>query len=362
MLYWLLFERMGINLFRYPSTRILAAAATALLLSILLGPTFIEWLRRLKVGQQIRDDGPQAHIEKKKDTPTMGGTLILFCITVPVLMWADLKNPYLWFVMIVLLGYGLIGFLDDYLKVSKKNTKGLSGRYKLLAQFLFGLGAMAFLLFTTSYDTKLAFPFVKPTISSPDIGLVPYMIFALIVLMGTSNALNLTDGLDGLAIVPTVISSVVFLILAYAAGSTLSGFNLAEYLRIPALPGAEELAVFCAAMAGSGLGFLWYNAHPAEVFMGDVGSLSLGGALGALAVVTKNEFASAVIHGLFLAEALSVMLQVASFKLRKKRIFKMAPLHHHFELIGWPEPKVIVRFWIVSVLLAMLGLASLKLR
>ncbi len=361
MLYQLLYQRMGINFFRYPSTRILLAAGFALLLSIWLGPAFIRWLRQMAIGQEVRDDGPQTH-EKKQGTPTMGGTLILFCATVPTLLWMDLTNRYGWFVLIILLGYGLVGFIDDYRKVALKNTAGLPGRYKLLGQLLFGGIALAYLLWATPYSTELALPFVKPSWFSPDIGWA-YIPFALLVLLGTSNAVNLTDGLDGLAIVPTVISAGVFLILAYAAGATLSGFNLAEYLQIPRTAGAEEVAILCAALCGSGLGFLWYNAHPAEVFMGDVGSLALGGALGALAIVTKNEFVSAIIHGVFVAEIFSVILQVGSYKLRRgKRIFKMAPLHHHFELSGWPEPKVIVRFWIMSVLMALVGLASLKLR
>ena len=361
MLYWLLYEQLGVNVFRYPSTRILSGALTALLLSIWLGPMFIRWSKRLAIGQEVRDDGPETHLDKQ-GTPTMGGTLILFCIIVPTLMWADFTNRNLWFVLIVMMGYGLIGFIDDYRKVALKNTKGLSGRYKILGQLGFGAIGLTFLFMTTDYDTTLMLPFVKPSIFSPDITIYLYIPFALLVLVGTSNSLNLTDGLDGLAIVPTVISATVFLVLCYAAGSTLSGFNLAEYLRISPLSGAQELAVLCATMAGSGLGFLWYNAHPAEVFMGDVGSLALGGALGSLAIVTKNEFVSAIIHGLFVAEALSVILQVGSYKLRKKRIFKMAPLHHHFEQVGWPEPKVIVRFWILSVLMALTGLASLKLR
>jgi phospho-N-acetylmuramoyl-pentapeptide-transferase len=242
-----------------------------------------------------------------------------------------------------------------------RNTKGLSGRYKILGQLVIGAGALVFLIYFTDYDTTLFLPFVKPSIFSPNIVWL-YLPFALFVLVGTSNAVNLTDGLDGLAIVPTVISGGVFLVLCYAAGTTLGGFNFAEYLRIPHVEGAAELAVFCSAVCGAGLGFLWYNAHPADVFMGDVGALGLGGALGGLAVVTKNEFVSAIIHGLFLAEAVSVILQVGSYKLRKKRIFKMAPLHHHFEMSGWPEAKVIVRFWIIAALLAVAGIASLKFR
>jgi phospho-N-acetylmuramoyl-pentapeptide-transferase len=361
MLYWLLYEVLGINVFRYPSSRVLLAAVFSLLLSIWLGPTFIRWLRRIKVGQEVREDGPAAHKEKKQGTPTMGGTLILFCSTVPTLLWADLENRFLWFVLIILLGYGLVGFLDDYRKVALKNTRGLPGRYKLIGQALFGAIAIGYLFWATPYDSSLALPFVKPSIFSPEIGWW-YLPFGVLVLMGTSNAVNLTDGLDGLAIVPSVISGGVFLVLAYASGATLSGLNLADYLGIPHTPGAAELAVLCASVCGAGLGFLWYNAHPAEVFMGDVGSLALGGGLGALAVVTKNELVSMIVHGIFLAEAVSVILQVASYKLRKKRIFRMAPLHHHFELAGWPEPKVIVRFWIVAVLLALAGLATLKLR
>lgn len=360
MLYLMLYEWMDINLFRYPSIRILLAAAFSLLLSIWLGPWFIRGLRRLAIGQEVRDDGPAAH-KGKQGTPTMGGTLILFCTVVPTLLWANPTNRYVWFVLIILLGYGFIGFVDDFRKVALKNTKGLAGKYKLLAQATIGTVAMAYLFWATTYDSSLSLPFVKPSLFSPDIGWV-YLPFALLVLMGTSNAVNLTDGLDGLAIVPAVISGGVFLVLAYASGAVISGFNLAEYLGIPRTPGAEELAVFCGALCGAGLGFLWYNAHPAEVFMGDVGSLSIGGALGALAVVTKNELVSAIVHGVFLAEAVSVILQVASYKLTQKRIFRMAPLHHHFELGGWPEPKVIVRFWILSVLLALVGLATLKLR
>lgn len=361
MLYWLLYEQLGINIVRYATTRILAAAVFSLLLSIWLGPWFIRRLQAMAIGQEVRDDGPETHLSKQ-GTPTMGGTLILFCIIVPTLLWANLSNHRLWFVLIILIGYGAIGFVDDYRKVAKKNTDGLSGRYKLLWQLVVGAGALAFLFATTDYDTTLYFPFIKPSIFSPDITIYLYVPFALLVLMGTSNAVNLTDGLDGLAIVPTVISGGVFLALAYAAGATISGFSIAEYFMIPPIEGATELAVFCAALCGSGLGFLWYNAHPADVFMGDVGALALGGALGALAVVTKNEFVSAIIHGLFLAEAVSVILQVGSYKLRKKRIFKMAPLHHHFEQLGWPEPKVIVRFWIVSALFALTGIATLKLR
>ncbi len=362
MLYWLLYEQLGINVFRYPSTRILLAAAFALLLAIRMGPTFIEWLRRMKIGQEVRTDGPASHA-KKQGTPTMGGTLIITCTAVPTILFMQLSNRYVWFVLIILLGYGLVGFIDDFRKVAFRNTKGLPGRYKLVGQTGFGVVAMVYLFWATPYTTELAFPFVKPETFSPTIGYAFYILFALLVLLGTSNAVNLTDGLDGLAIVPTVISSGVFLILAYAAGTTLSGFNLAEYLQISHTPEAAELAVFCGALCGAGLGFLWYNAHPAEVFMGDVGSLALGGALGALAIVTKNEFVSAIIHGVFLAEAVSVILQVGSYKLRGgKRIFLMAPLHHHFEKAGWPEPKVIARFWIVAALLALAGLTTLKLR
>lgn len=360
MLYWLLYQKLGINLFRYPSSRIMFSALSAMLLSIWLGPYFIRWLRRMAIGQEVRDDGPEAH-QGKQGTPTMGGTLIVFCVTLPTLLWMELTNRYVWFVLIVFLGYGLVGFIDDFRKVAYRNTEGLPGRYKLLGQFGVGLVALIYLVWATPYNTTLMLPFVKPEAFSLDIGAL-YVPFALLVLMGTSNAVNLTDGLDGLAVVPVVISGAVFLILAYAAGTTLSGFNLAAYLRIPVMPEAAELGVLCAALCGAGLGFLWFNAHPAEVFMGDVGSLALGGALGALAVATKNELVSAIIHGIFLAEALSVIIQVGSFKLRKKRVFRMAPLHHHFELAGWPEPKVIVRFWIVSVLLAIAGLASLKLR
>jgi len=306
----------------------------------------------------------------------MGGALILFALTVATLLFADLRNRLVWSVLLVTIGFGAIGFADDYLKLSKKDSRGLAGRRKLLWQIFIVLAvyyglltdwnfrlepAFPFLSVGSYVDLHLTLPFVPTRHFEPSLGwaFVPFMLF---VIVGTSNAVNLTDGLDGLAIGPTIVSSMTFLVLSYVAGTTIAGFSLAAYLRIPQIPGAEELAIYCAALAGAGLAFLWYNAYPASVFMGDVGSLALGGGLGALAVLTKNEVASAILHGVFLAETVSVILQVTSFKTTGKRIFRMAPIHHHFELKGWAEPKIIVRFWIISIMLALVALASLKLR
>jgi phospho-N-acetylmuramoyl-pentapeptide-transferase len=354
------------NVFRYPSFRILMAGLFGLVLGMLLGPWFI---RELKVRQygasNVREDTPETH-KRKSGTPTMGGGLIIFSLCIATLLFADLTSRYVWMVLTVTLGFGAIGFSDDYLKLSKRNSKGLPGKRKLVGQtavFLlaFGLFAVDWSNFTLRIDTSLGVPFVSTRIFQPDIGWL-YVPFAWVVIVGTSNAVNLTDGLDGLAIGPTIVSSLTFGILAYVAGTTIAGFNLADYLYIPQVKGAQEMAVFCAATAGSGIAFLWYNTYPASVFMGDIGALALGGALGTLAVLTKNEVASVLLHGVFLAETLSVMIQVASFKTTGKRVFKMAPIHHHFELKGWAEPKIIVRFWITSILLALVTLASLKLR
>jgi phospho-N-acetylmuramoyl-pentapeptide-transferase len=306
----------------------------------------------------VREDTPEQH-KKKSGTPSFGGLLILLALTVSTLLWADPSNHLMWTALAMTLGFGGIGFLDDYLKKKMKNSKGLPGKQKLVLQLvLLGLGAF---FLRHDIDTRLALPFVAVESFYPDIGLL-YLPFAFIVVMGTSHGVNLTDGLDGLAIGPSIVSAAVFGILAYAAGSVLHDFNLAGYLKIPHIDGTNELAVFCAALAGAGMGFLWFNAYPAEIFMGDVGALAIGGGLGTVAVLTKNEFLSAIIHGLFLAETVSVMLQVVSFKTRKKRIFKMAPIHHHFELAGWAEQKVVVRFWLVSIMFAMAALATLKLR
>ncbi len=306
----------------------------------------------------------------------MGGALILLAVSVATLLFCDLRNRYVWAALLVTVGYGAIGFVDDWLKISKRNSKGLAGKKKLLFQTLVVLAVYFGVLtdwqfradahfpwvFVGSYvDLHVTLPFVPTRLFNPDLGWL-YLPFMVLVVIGTSNAVNLTDGLDGLAIGPTIVSAMTFLVLSYIAGATIAGFSLAEYLRIPYIPGAEELAVFCAAMVGAGVAFLWYNTYPASVFMGDVGSLALGGALGMLAVLTKNEVACVILHGVFVVEAVSVILQVWSFKLAGKRIFRMAPIHHHYELKGWAEPKIIVRFWIISIMLALIALLSLKLR
>lgn len=358
MLYHFLYplsEQISVfNVFRYITFRSLGAAVTALLLSLFLGPLFIGWLKRLQMGQVVRAEGPQTHL-KKSGTPTMGGVLILFSMVASLLLWADLTNVGLWIVIFVTVSYGVLGWVDDYQKVVKKNTKGLSARQKLFFQFVIaGVASYLFQEFT-AVNSELRVPFFKNFVL--DLGWL-YVPFSMCVIVGASNAVNLTDGLDGLAIGPVITTAGTFLVLAYLAGHS----GLAAYLEIPFIPGAGELSVYGAAMAAAGLGFLWFNSHPAEVFMGDVGSLSLGGGIGALAVVTKNEILLLIVGGVFVMEALSVMIQVASFKTRGKRVFRMAPIHHHFELKGWPEPKVIVRFWIISILLAIVALSTLKLR
>jgi phospho-N-acetylmuramoyl-pentapeptide-transferase len=380
MLYHLLFPLAGrfglFNVLRYPSFRIIAAGFTALLLGLLLGPTFIERMRAIQYGSSnVREDTPAGH-KKKTGTPSMGGTLIIFALTVATLLFADLTNRYVWTVLVVTLAFGAIGFTDDYLKISKRDSKGLPGKKKLLWQALVLVVVYYLFLtdlhFTTSgqfpwvrvgswHDLHVTLPFVPTRWFNPSFGWL-YLPFMVLVVIGTSHAVNLTDGLDGLAIGPTIVSASTFLILAYVAGTTIGGFSIAAYLRIPVIPGAAELAVFCSALIGAGIAFLWYNTYPASVFMGDVGSLALGGALGTLAVLTKNEVASAILHGVFLAETVSVIVQVTSFQTTGKRVFKMAPIHHHFELLGWAEPKIIVRFWIMSIMLALVALASLKLR
>lgn len=363
-----------LNVLRYPSFRIVMAALSALVLGMLIGPKLIRHLREEQHGQSnVREDTPETH-QKKKGTPTMGGELILLCTITSTLLFADLSNSYVWTVLIVFGGFGLIGFLDDWLKLKKKNSKGLPGKLKLVLQTVFLLGAFAIHLdpaqgarWPFSLSPNLTLPFVSTRLFDCDMGWL-YLLFAWFLVVGTSNAVNLTDGLDGLAIGPSIVSATTFVILAYVAGSALliprSGelIPLADYLYVARIPQAVELSVFAAALSGAGIAFLWFNTYPASVFMGDLGSLAIGGALGTLALLTKNEIVSAILHGVFLAEAVSVILQVASFKLFKKRIFRCAPLHHHFELKGWAEPKVIVRFWIVSILLAGVALASLKLR
>ncbi len=380
MLYHLLYPLAGklsvLNVLRYPSFRIVAAGLTAMVIGLLLGPYFIERMRVLQYGaSNVREDTPEAH-RKKAGTPSMGGALILFSLTCSTLLFADLRNRWVWAALLVTLGYGAIGFVDDWLKLSKRNSKGLAGKKKLLFQVLVVLLVYyAFLsdwnfhadprfpwLFVGSrLDTHLTLPFIPTRLFNPDLGWL-YLPFMIFVVVATSNAVNLTDGLDGLAIFPTMISAMTFLVLSYVAGSTIAGFSLAEYLRIVSIPGAEELGVFCSAIFGAGVAFLWFNTYPAQVFMGDVGSLALGGGLGMLAVLTKNEVSSAILHGVFLAETVSVIIQVASFRYTGRRVFRMAPIHHHFELKGWAEPKIIVRFWIISVMLALIALMSIKLR
>lgn len=353
-----------LNVLRYPSFRILMAALTAMVVSLVMFPWLIRRLQVFKFGQEIRKDGPEAHL-KKQGTPTMGGILILFAILISTLLWADLSHVGIWLLLLLLLGYGGVGFYDDYAKIKYRNSKGLSARWKLIWQFgiaLVVLGIYSLNFESMPFSTTINLPFLSFDRFHPEMPAVLYLFFSLFLVVGTSNAVNLTDGLDGLAIGPVIVSTFVFMILAYAAGTTLADFNIAYYLRIVPVAGASELAIFCGALIGAGIGFLWYNAYPALIFMGDVGSLTLGGLLALLAIFTKNEVLSAVLNGLFLVETISVVLQVASFKLTGKRIFRMAPIHHHFELLSWPEPRIIVRFWILSVMLALLALASLKLR
>jgi len=354
-----------LNVVRYPSTRIIASALSAMVMSFVLGPWFIRKLQSRQIGQTIREDGPQSH-QVKAGTPTMGGSLILLALVIPTLLWCDLHNRLVWLVLSVTVGYGAIGFLDDSLKIRFKNSKGLPGKVKMAGQMLVAGAVLAVLFYGDVFDDairlRLALPFVDFYRYPLQLHVVVYFAFALFVIVGSSNAVNLTDGLDGLAIGPVTVSAATFLILCYGAGAVLGGFNIAKYLNVPHISGAEELAVYCAAMVGAGVGFLWYNTYPASVFMGDVGSLSLGGGLGMLSVLTKNEFVWGLLGGVFVLEAVSVMVQVISFKLTGKRVFRMAPIHHHFELKGWAEPKVIVRFWIISIMLALLALATLKLR
>ena len=343
-----------LNIFRYITFRSLGAAVTSILLSLFLGPKFIRWLKSLQMGQVVREEGPRTHL-KKSGTPTMGGILILFSMMTSVILWSDPANRGLWIVCFVTMSYGVIGWIDDYRKVVRKNPKGLSARQKLFWQIVVaGIAAWLFLTFT-HVNAELRVPFFKHFVWHMGWLYVP---FSIAVIVGASNAVNLTDGLDGLAIGPVITTAGTFMLLAYVAGH----IKIAEYLDIPYIAGAGELAVFAAAMAAAGLGFLWFNSHPAQVFMGDVGSLALGGAIGSLAVVSKNEILLLIVGGIFVIEALSVIIQVASFKTRGKRVFRMAPIHHHFELKGWPEPKVIVRFWIISILLAILAVSTLKLR
>ncbi len=344
------------RLFEYLSFRAILSILTALGLSLWIGPILIRRLQVMQIGQVVRNEGPESHF-CKRGTPTMGGIMILSAITLTTLLWADLSNPYIWAVMFVLGGYGLIGFVDDYRKVVHKNTDGLIARWKYFWQSAIAL-VVAFALYIHGKDTaatQLVVPFFKEIM--PQLG-VFYIVLSYFVIVGTSNAVNLTDGLDGLAIMPTVLVAAGFAVIAWATGNV----NFASYLHIPYVPYSSELVVVCTAIVGAGLGFLWFNTYPAQIFMGDVGSLALGGVLGTIAVLVRQEFVLVIMGGVFVMETLSVILQVGSYKLRGQRIFKMAPIHHHYELKGWPEPRVIVRFWIISIVLVLIGLATLKVR
>ena len=344
------------RVFQYLTLRAILGALTALIISFIIGPVMIRKLTRKKISQSIREDGPESHYEKA-GTPTMGGTLILVAIAISTLLWADLENRYIWVVLLVTLGHGVIGFIDDYRKVMQGNSDGLSAKAKLFWQSAIALSAGVFLFISAEFaeETLFIVPFFKDVMIDMGWG---YIVVTYFVIVGTSNAVNLTDGLDGLAIMPTVMVAAALGIFAYLSGH----MNFSEYLAIPYLPQAGELIVFCAALVGAGLGFLWFNAYPAMVFMGDVGALALGAALGILAVLVRQEIVLMIMGGVFVIETISVIVQVASFKLRGKRVFLMAPIHHHYELKGWPEPRIIVRFWIITVILVLIGLATLKLR
>lgn len=346
----------GFNVFNYLTMRAIMAALTALVMSFVFGPKMIRAFTEKQIGQQVRTDGPQSHLVKK-GTPTMGGTLILVAISVSTLLWADLNNRYVWIVLATTLAFGLIGFWDDYLKLVVGNSRGLIARYKYFWQTVAGLGCALALYLTAKLpaETALYVPVFKQVAIPLGIG---YVALTYLVVVGASNAVNLTDGLDGLAIMPAAMVAGALGIFAWASGNVV----FANYLSIPHIPGSGEMLVFCATMVGAGLGFLWFNAYPAQVFMGDIGALALGAALGVVAVIVRQEIVLFVMGGVFVMETVSVMLQVGSFKLRGKRIFKMAPIHHHFELKGWAEPKVIVRFWIITFILVLVGLATLKVR
>jgi len=353
---WLAEYYSGFHVFQYLTLRAILAALTALAISLLVGPRMIRWLAEYQVGQRVRSDGPQTHLSKA-GTPTMGGALILAAIVAATLLWADLANRFVWVVLLVTIAFGLIGFWDDYLKLVVGNSRGLIARYKYFWQSFAGLGA-AIVLYVTAQspaDTTLYVPFFKHFVVPLGVFFIPLTYF---VIVGSSNAVNLTDGLDGLAIMPSVLVAGALGVFAYASGNVV----FSNYLGIPYLAGTGEVLVICSAIFGAGLGFLWFNTYPAQVFMGDIGALALGAALGVIAVVVRQEIVLFIMGGVFVMETVSVILQVGSFKLRGKRIFRMAPIHHHFELKGWAEPKVIVRFWIITVILVLLGLATLKLR
>jgi len=357
-----------LNVLRYVPFRLIMGMLTAMFICFAISPWFIRRMQRRQVGQSVRDDGPESHLSKA-GTPTMGGSLILFAVVMSTVLWSDLHNHFVWLVLAITVGYGLIGFIDDYLKIKHENSKGMPAKFKLLFQISLAGVIFAYLFLDNGLPAewlgvrdRLAIPFVafdKHPIVLP--GWL-YVAFATLVVVAMSNAVNLTDGLDGLAIGPVMVNATTYAILAYIAGLSFFGINIAHYLDIPSVPMASELTIFCGAVFGAGMGFLWYNTFPAQVFMGDVGSLALGGSIGMLAILTKNEFLSVILGGVFVLEAASVVTQVASFKFTGKRVFRMAPIHHHFELKGWAEPKVIVRFWIISIMLALIALGSLKLR
>ena len=347
----------GFHVFQYLTLRGILAAVTALLMALFIGPTMIEMLGKYQIGQRVRTDGPQTHLQKS-GTPTMGGGLILVAMAIGTLIWADLSSRFVWILLATTMAFGLVGFYDDYLKLVKGNSKGLAARYKYLAQSLVALVAALVLHAThqSPSETSLYVPFFK-TVAVP-MSTIGFVAFAYFVIVGTSNAVNLTDGLDGLAIMPAVMVAAALGVFAYTTGN----IKFAAYLQIPYINGVGEVLIFCATLVGAGLGFLWFNSYPAQVFMGDVGALAIGAALGTIAVIVRQEIVLAVMGGVFVLETVPVMLQVASFKLTGKRIFRMAPIHHHFELKGWAEPKVIVRFWIISFVLVLAGLATLKIR
>jgi phospho-N-acetylmuramoyl-pentapeptide-transferase len=358
MLYLLLYplhtELSFLNVFKYLSFRIIYAAVTAFLIAFALAPSIIRKLQEIRLGQHVREDGPSRHLAKT-GTPTMGGLLILFAVLFSTFLWADITNQYVWLVTFATVGFGLVGFADDYQKFVQGRSKGLSASQKILAQAVVALGIGLFFYLLPAYSTELSVPFFKNF--TPDLGLL-YIPFAILVIVGASNAVNLTDGLDGLAVGPVMIASLAYTIVAYIVGNKI----MSDYLLIPYIEGAGEVAVFTAAIFGASLGFLWFNTYPATVFMGDVGSLPLGAALGTVAVISKHELLLLLVGGVFVIEAISVIFQVASYKSRGKRIFLMAPIHHHFEMKGWEEPKVVVRLWIIAILLALLSLSTLKLR
>ena len=346
----------GFSVFQYLTFRTMVSVMTALGTSLVIGPWVIERLTHYQIGQSVRADGPQTHLSKA-GTPTMGGALILIVILITTLLWGDLGNRYVWTVLLVTMAFGVIGWIDDYLKLSRKNSRGLIARWKYLLQSVFGLAAVVFLYLsaTVPAETSLIVPFFKHIVIPMGLW---YVVLGYFVIVGTSNAVNLTDGLDGLAIMPTVMVGAALGLIAYLVGHA----EFSSYLQIPFIPDAGELSIFCGALIGAGLGFLWFNTYPAQVFMGDVGALALGAALGVVAIIVRHEIVLFIMGGLFVLEAVSVILQVASYRLTGKRIFRMAPIHHHFELKGWPEPRVIVRFWIITLVLVLVGLSTLKLR